>query len=88
MKTPELDKMRDVKEKSQAIGEFLDIFCRERGYVLCKFKEYGKGSSDGEYLPVIASIEEILAEHFGINLIKVEKERQSLLERLRKNQGI
>ena len=30
-KTPELDKMKAVKEKSQAIGEFIDIFLTDKG---------------------------------------------------------
>lgn len=33
-KTPELNKMHAVKEKSQAIGEFLDVFLREKGVQL------------------------------------------------------
>lgn len=34
--TPELDKMKSVHEKSQAIGEFLDIFLSEKGVQLGK----------------------------------------------------
>ena len=30
--TPELDRMAAVKEKSQAIGEFIDIFLNEKGF--------------------------------------------------------
>lgn len=39
--TPELDKMKAVQEKSQAVGEFLDVFLRERGYTLCTFRKAG-----------------------------------------------
>lgn len=31
-KTPELEKMKQVQEKSQAIGEFIDIFLAEKGF--------------------------------------------------------
>lgn len=74
--TPTLNKMQRVKERSQAIGEFLDIFCRRKGYVLCK--DYGN-----HYAPVPLSIEKLLAQHFKINLNKVEAERQAILEHLR-----
>lgn len=39
--TPELDKMKAVQSKSQAIGEFLDLFCGERGLALCTFRKAG-----------------------------------------------
>lgn len=41
-KTPELKKMHAVKEKSQAIGEFLDIFLREQGIHLCRMHTHNK----------------------------------------------
>jgi hypothetical protein len=34
--TPELDKMKAVREQSQAIGEFIDIFLSEKGVQLGK----------------------------------------------------
>ena len=34
-KTPELDKMLAVKEKSQPVGEFLDWL--EQSFVICEF---------------------------------------------------
>ena len=39
--TPELDKMKAVHEKSQAIGEFFDIFLQEKGLTLCTFRLAG-----------------------------------------------
>lgn len=39
--TPELDKMKAVQSHSQAIGEFLDIYCNEKGYELCQFRKAG-----------------------------------------------
>jgi hypothetical protein len=33
-KTPTLEKMKSVKDKSQAIGEFLDVFLAEKGVQL------------------------------------------------------
>ncbi len=39
--TPELNKMKAVHEKSQAIGEFLDIFLSERKMELCTYQTAG-----------------------------------------------
>lgn len=36
-----LDKMHAVKDKSQSIGEFLDLFLPEQGITLCTFREAG-----------------------------------------------
>lgn len=39
--TPELDKMKGVQSKSQAIGEFLDIFLAKKGVTLCQRHAHG-----------------------------------------------
>lgn len=39
--TPELDKMHAVVQKSQAIGEFIDVFLTEKGIELCKYQKSG-----------------------------------------------
>lgn len=39
--TPELDKMHAVKDKSQVLGEFLDIFLNEKGITLCTMVKAG-----------------------------------------------
>lgn len=71
--TPELDKMLAVKEKSQPIGEFLE-------WLACEW-----------HIHLPASIEELLAEYFEaeyfeIDLTKMEKERQALLDFVRSQQ--
>lgn len=75
MKYPEHDKMYDVKELSQAIGEFLEM----SGYDLCE----PTGRDYIPYVPVNKSITEILAEWFEIDLDKLEKEKRQMLEQLR-----
>lgn len=74
-KTPELDKMHEVHDRSQTIGEFLDT----SGYVLAEYDKYD------ELVPTSKSIEQILAEHFGIDLNKVEQERRTLLAYIANN---
>lgn len=81
--TKELQKMNEVKDKSQLIGEFLDWLMNEKGCVIAEY-------SDSEiyvYKPLIPnrlSIEQLLAEYFDIDLEKAERERVELLERFRK----
>lgn len=63
--TPELDKMRAVTAKSQAIGEFLDMFCAEQGLTLCTFREAGdNGESPRRWKA-------------GVKLAKLDKKRVS-----------
>lgn len=76
VKTPELDKMAKVKDKSQAIGSFLDWLQQEKEVRLTQLV-------GDNYVPFHFSMESLLAEYFEINLNKVEKERQALLAALR-----
>lgn len=44
--TPTLDKMKSVHEKSQAIGEFLDLFLNhKKGIYLCSFRAAGNSGA-------------------------------------------
>lgn len=82
-KTPECDKMKAVKPKSQAIGEFLEWLADEKGYAIC---ENTRGARE-DWVPIRFNIEEILAEFFEIDLEKVEKERRAILAALAEAQG-
>lgn len=84
VKTPELDKMLAVKDKSQEIGAFLDSLS-EQGYAICEHKQYGEDEWDGPsgYHPVRKNIEQLLAEYFNIDLKKCEEERQAILASLK-----
>lgn len=66
---PELDKLQAVAEKSQAIGRFIET----AGYTL--------GHWDGKvFVPTNKTIDEILADYFEIDLMKVDMERRAILE--------
>lgn len=73
----EIEKLIDVSSESQVIGEFLDT-C---GYFLCE----QTGGEVRPFMPVSLSIEELLAEYFGIDLKKLEDEKRALLEQLHSN---
>lgn len=81
MKTPELDRMRDVHERSQEIGDFLEWLRYDENHVQLAIW-------DGEKLiPFHYNIEQLLANYFHIDLNKVESERRALLDALREAQN-
>lgn len=75
---PEHTKQAAVLEESQAIGQFLD----EGPYVLAEYVAFE--DHDHETLvPVSKPIQQVLAEHFGIDLDAIEREKRRMLESMR-----
>ena len=83
-KYPECEKMVAVKDKSQAIGEFLDWLKEEKKFAISAFHD-GGDYSFGEWRPIRTSTEQLLAEFFNIDLDKVEEEKRQMLKELRKD---
>lgn len=110
MSYPEHDKLREVSEQSQALGEFLDFGLAKQDLALyekivvgceCGSCERGRGRLspwhtdeekativDGvvqveEWVPVVKTIQRILAEHFGLDQAKLDAEKDAMLEALR-----
>ena len=84
---PELEKLRGVSERSQAIGEFLEWLFGSKNYHIAKYlgeEEYE--DDEDELVPVHIDIEKLLAEFFGIDLAKAEEERREILEQIREKQ--
>ena len=75
-KTPELDKMKAVQAESQTIGAFLDAISQKE-MILAEYDDKDR------LFPVHKSIEQILADYFEIDLVKVEKERCAILDHIR-----
>ena len=71
--TPECDKLSKAQPQSQAIGEFLEWLSVQE-IALCEFDR-----KHDRYYPDGVSIETRLAEYFGIDLAKVERERRAIL---------
>lgn len=87
---PEHEKLKAVHIQSQACGEFLEWLAREKNYSLCYYyapspEEDDDGAEEG-YVPVSIRIEDLLAEHFGIDLNKLEAEKRAMLDEFRKGQ--
>ena len=69
---PECEKLAEIAPLSQQMGEFLD----ENRYTICFWDEI-----HSRYWPVNKSLQDILAEHFEIDMNKVEEERRAMLEK-------
>ncbi len=84
MSTPEqpqseLAKMLAVQGQSQVIGEFID-WLSSKGMTICSTAGGLRGSL---FHPVGTPTEELLAQHFGIDLQAAEAERRAVLAELR-----
>lgn len=76
IKTPTLDRMEELKEKSQTCGEFLEWM--QGKYAIFHKKEAGKEpiyTGVGDFLDT----EKILAEFFHVDLEEAEKEKELLM---------
>ena len=74
---PEHDKLRPVKDKSQAIGEFLE-WASDRGWYLA---EHVNGSY--HLYAVAYSIQTVLADYFEIDLNRLDDEKRAMLDEIR-----
>lgn len=82
---PESTRLLAAREESQPIGEFLESGPYELGrWVPCQqWHQDGWECGQGEHFqPVRKSIETVLAEYFGIDMVKVEAERRAMLAAL------
>lgn len=93
-KTPELDKLKVLHGTSQVIGQFIDWVLHEKHILFCNSHEHTEncfdqadkricGRPEGDLAPIHVNIEAILAEYFGIDLKKVDQEREAILEEFR-----
>lgn len=75
---PEHEKLAEVAEHSQAIGEFLDWLQNEKGYTIASYRD--------DFLrltPVLRSIKDLLAEYYDIDPEALEGEKQDMLAKQR-----
>ena len=81
-KYPEHAKLSEVSDLSQAIGEFLDWVSQEHGASLAVFEDNWHENS-GCMVPLIYGVQDLLAEHFNINLNELEREKRRMLDEIR-----
>lgn len=93
---PECEKVRRIQNKTQICGEFLDWLREHEKIVLATTHHHSdecKGEEndfkpecdlyDGELIPIYLSVENLVARFFGIDLDKVESEKQAILAEIR-----
>jgi hypothetical protein len=73
---PEHEKLSKVRDKSQAIGEFID-WLKSQGVELSVWID------DEHQIPYLASTEKILANYFCIDLDRLEAEKRQMLDEIR-----
>jgi hypothetical protein len=85
--TPELDRQIALVRTGRpgAVQEFLDWLLDEQGYVLAKYQDRVEPGVYSEQ-PVEQHVrpEQLMADHFGIDLRKIEAERRAVLDWLQR----
>lgn len=81
MQYPEHDKMSKVQTEAQILGEFLENLPSLK-LTLCDSES---DHTSGRLFPSGRSIQGIIAEHLGIDLRKIDAEKQQMLETIRRN---
>lgn len=76
---PEHEKLKGVQEQSQFTGELLEYF-QSKGYEIAHYPPEVPGNT---LVPVQLSINSILSDMFQIDLVKLEEEKQQMLEKLK-----
>ncbi len=78
---PEHEKLKSIKGLSQELGSFIE-WAKGKGWTLRKWHEEDDYTG---YISVGKSIQEMLAEFYNIDLVKLEEEKEDLLKQIRGN---
>lgn len=81
-KYPEHEKIKALGNQNQIIGSFLE-WLQHGGFSICKYIEEPRRREG--YEPSRNNIQEWLAEYFDIDLKALEKEKQKMLDEMRKS---
>lgn len=74
---PEHAKLRKVSEETQAIG----LFCDNSRYVLCELMP--ETAEMHPYYRPVSDIQGAIAEHYGIDLKAIDREKAAMLAKIR-----
>jgi hypothetical protein len=82
---PEHAKLMAVRDRSQAVGEFLDWLQHEQGYSICEWSERVEEDDEHEYRPagwvnLHRPIDSWLAQFYQINPVRLEEEKRAMLD--------
>lgn len=78
-KYPEHEKLFNIKDKSQTVGEFLDWLSGVKGYTICEWSDKCL-----EYRHIWETTQLLLEDFFNIDGTKLEAEKRQMLDEIRK----
>jgi hypothetical protein len=82
---PEHEKLKEVRDKSQAIHEFLEWLQQsEYKMFLAHYFRNERGRTSDLIVPNTKAITDLVAEFLEIDLVKLENEKREMLEEFRK----
>jgi hypothetical protein len=103
---PEHDKLHQITDESETIGEFIDIGLPKMGLILyekpykeCLCKSCRQERMNGKWhakhdeptearwYPSHRSVQSILAKYFGVDLEKIDAEKDQMLREMRAKHG-
>jgi hypothetical protein len=88
MKYPEHEKLEIIQAQSQVIGEFLEWLTGTRELILAHYPILeSNGKASAHLFPAPIKQAKLIAEFFGIDLTKLEKEKRAMLDILRNGGG-
>lgn len=101
---PEHEKLHKVIDKSQIIGEFIDWLHDKKEIAFVRWEEWEekikprrrphgvletvKVIKHKKYVPVYTKVDTLLAEFFGIDQDKIEKEKLAMIKALKGASGV
>jgi hypothetical protein len=77
---PEHEKLHEVVDKSQALGEFLDVWLPSQGLTICEIDDE---ISETRFFPTHRTIKSMLADFFDIDQKKIDEEKEQMLRDIR-----
>ncbi|MFE0490263.1 hypothetical protein [Streptomyces griseoaurantiacus] len=85
---PEHDKLTKVKDKSQAVYDFLQFATKhgvDLGRTVTTRVAVFEGSEDCTAVQPVEGLQlqELLAKHFGVDLVKLDQEKERMIDELR-----
>lgn len=82
----ELEKWDKVHEDVVTINTFME-FLDGKGLTVCRFDK-NTSINGGQFLPTLIMRDDLIATHFDIDLIQLDKERKELLEKIRNEEDL
>lgn len=78
---PEHAKLKAIKEEANVIGPFLDWLHDTKKYTICRHESV---AGSDVLIPIDEGLEPLMADYFKVDLKKIAKEKDAMVEEMRK----